>query len=667
MDLGAELRSARYEVKESTDNKLSVCFEDLLTREAHRKFQKALDECCSCLGPSTPCYSSIFADMVTLTAFASGVRSPLSRFVGAHRKKLVIVSSPTSKEHAVWPSIAGPAQDSHTQEMETPFTVHSWQQVATSHTSRQQQHFLHTEQPLLPSSSSSPSTWTAVVDLGSQPVPMDTARYITSLYSQAFFADRHVDLPDLWVLCNGGSRGIVAMGCAIEDVGSAKQCTQRCLRSYTVLEGKTISVPAGRMKLDAIAPPRRGSRKGTVDMKDWWAYSEYDIGPSMEGEALSEHAQLLLQFLWSGVDSCISPPPNTAEAVLCLSVKPGYHFSPVLSTHAEVSTLYQLGCIAAGLSHWPETDEESVNSTTYSPLTLESKVSSFLEDASTQMLRAVESSVISPTAALSPFQPREDLDFLGQLWMFARHAASADDLVNALGLIFQAVLLGRVQPFIHHSKKSGLASLFRMAVSCSSHDQQQVVATKLQSLLTPERALDCLVEIGIEKMERDYFADFTSNSLAASTQLEPFFFKEGVGLLEQCGALCQLHCVLEVVAAAMTFLDLPQQSLSLLTKKALEYFQPSKNFEGFSVTPVFLLPFSTTSPGLKSLAEYASSLKPSVWSLTGGGGEGLNEKQRVAVCMTEPLFKYMRMASTDTEDTVMCVYHAESTCSLLQN
>ena len=93
------------------------------------------------------------------------------------------------------------------------------------------------------------------------------------------------------------------------------------------------------------------------------------------------------------------------------------------------------------------------------------------------------------------------------------------------------------------------------------------------------------------------------------------------------------------------------------------------------MTPAFLLLFSATSPGLKSLAEYASSLKPSVWSLTGGGGGGgggggreeRNEKRHVAVCMTEPLFKYMRMTSTDTEDTVMCVYHAESTSSLLQD
>ena len=619
------------------------CFDNILSGESHRDFQRALKTCCSCLGPSSPCHSTSYGEVI-LTAFVPGVRSPLSKFVGTHNKTLVLVSGCQSP--ATTPSGTVPSQD-------TPFTVHTCQRVATSRTTRQQRHLLHTEQPLLTNSSQSDEE-RIVVDLGAGLVPMETARQISSLYCQAVFADSLADLPELWVLCQRGVSKVIAMGCSMGEPSSGKRHT---LRSYTITEGSSVTVSNSKMKLNTIAPiGRRGAERDSL--RDWWAYSEYDIAPSGDSECLSEDSQLLVQFVWSGADHVACPPPNSAEAVLSLSIKPGYQFSPTLAIFSEVSILFHLASIATGLKSWPDTDtEEPVRS---SHPSLVSKVGTFLEDAAEQMLMAVDSSIISPTAALSPFQPREDLDFLGQLWMFTRHVASASDLVDALGLIFQAVLLGKVQPFIHHTKKSSLACLLRQAISSTTHDQRQVVATKLQYLLTPERALQCLLEIGIEKMERDYFTHFTANGLVASTQLEPFLAKD-TSLLEQSGALCQLHCVLEVVATAMTFLNLPQQSLSLLTKRALEVFHPTVPFEGFSTTPVFLIPFASNSVGLKSLANYTSSLKPHIWSLTRNTKGGEKEKSCMTVCLSEPLFKSMQASDSVSDDTTFHVYHGTST------
>ena len=627
------------------------CFDNILSGEAHRDFQRVLKTCCSCLGPSTPCHSTAYAEVI-LTAFVPGVRSPLSKFVGTHNKALVLVSGS---------SVTTPSDAVHSQE--TPFTVHTFQQVATSRTARQQRHLLNTELPLLTNSSQSEEE-KVVVDLGAKLVPMETASQVTSLYCQAVFADAQTDLPDLWVLCQGGINKVVAMGCSLGEPSSAKR---HSLRTFTIREGTSliVYVSNSKLKLNTIAPTSRrgaGPRCKPDNMREWWAYSEYDIAPSGDSECLSEDSQLLVQFVWSGADHVVCPPPSSAEAVLSLSVKPGYQFSPTLAIFNEVSILFHLASIAAGLKSWPNVDTEEPVTSSYPSLV--SKVNTFLENAAEQMLMAVDSSIISPTAALSPFQPREDLDFLGQLWMFARHVASASDLVDALGLIFQAVLLGKVQPFIHHTKKSSLASLLRQAISSTTHDQHQVVATKLQYLLTPERALQCLLEIGIEKMERDYFTHFTTNELVASTQLEPFLVKE-TSLLEQCGALCQLHCVLEVVATAMTFLDLPQQSLSQLTKRALEFYQPTVQFKGFSTTPVFLIPFASNSVGLKSLANYTSSLKPHIWSLTGNKKEREKEKSCMTVCLAEPLFKSMQasnsVSSDNMDDTALFVYHGTST------
>lgn len=624
-------------------------FNFVLSGEAHRDFQKALKTCCSCLEPSTPCHSTTYRDVI-LTAFVPGVRSPLSKFVGIHNKALVLVSGCRQSSVTTPSSGATPSQ-------ENPFTVHTYQQVATSRITRQQRHLLHTEQPLLTHSDEEK----IVVDLGAAPVPIQVARQISSLYCQAVFADGLADLPDLWILCQDELSKVVAMGFSMDYISSSTK--QRSFKSYTIAEGTSVTVGNSKMKLNMIAPTnRRSATKGS--MREWWACSEYDIAPSGGSECLSEDSQLLVQFVWSGVDHVACPPPSSAEAKLSLSVKPGYQFSPTLAIFSEASTLFHLASIAANLKSWPDIDTEEPATSSHPSLV--SKVDTFLEDAAEQMLMAVDSSVISPTAALSPFQPREDLDFLGQLWMFFRHVASATDLVDALGHIFQAVLVGKVQPFIHHTKESSLACLLRQAISSTTHDQRQVVATKLQYMLTPERALQCLLEIGIEKMERDYFTHFTVNGLVASTQLQPFLAKD-TSLLEQCGALCQLHCVLEVVGTAMTFLNLPQQTLSQLTKRALEFYHPTIQFKNFSTTPVFLIPFASNSVGLKSLANYTSSLKPHIWSLTKSMKGGEKEKSSMTMCLAEPLFKSMRSnnsVSDCTDDSTFYVYHGSSTILL---
>ena len=645
-----------------SENLFKVSFADVLSGEAHRDFQRALKQCCSHLSPSSPCHSTVYADTVVLTAFVPGVQSPLSKFVGTHKNTLVLVSHEEPQEEPVTtpsttPSELIPTSSSHSTKREEndAFAVLTRQQVTTS-SSKQHRHYLHAEQSLLMSSCCEDKR--IVVDLGAKLVPMETARHIASFYCQAMYGDPHAELPDMWILCDGGESKIVAMGYSVEVPCSSNR-NHRTLRSYTILETNPVIVSTSKLKLDVVAPTIQRSPQHKLDMRNWWAYSEYDIATGTESDCLSEDSPLLLlQFVWSGVDRVVCPPPITAEAVLSVSVKPGYQFSPVVGIFDEVNTLFCLASIAYGLKGWPAADEEEPLDTTTHP-SLVSKVGIFLEDATGQMLKAVESSVISPITALSTFQSREDLDFLGQLWMFARHVTSPTDLVDSLALIFQAILVGKVQPFIHHTKKSTLATLIRQAMSATSHDQHQVAATKLQNLLTPERALQCLLEIGLEKMERDYFTHFTSNGLVASTQLEPFFVKD-VGLLEQCKALCQLHCVLEVVAAAMAFLGLPQQSLSLLTKQALDFYHPTNKFKKFENTLIFLFPFAPNSPGLKSLIDRVASLEPNLWSLTSGE----KEKPVMATCTTDPLFKSTRSTSSvssDVDNTTMCVYHAHCT------
>lgn len=199
--------------------------------------------------------------------------------------------------------------------------------------------------------------------------------------------------------------------------------------------------------------------------------------------------------------------------------------------------------------------------------------------------------------------------------MFAKDVQGPGDLLQVFADVFKAVLLGKVQPFLHRSSSSVLATLFRQALLCSSHDERQTIAAKLQALLSEEKVLNCLVEIGIEKLQRDHRSFLIGSDLATGSQLDHFFEASSGNVLQICHCLCKLHSVMELTVSALTFLNLPTSTLSLLTKTALEVYRDTK-FEHFETTPVFALPIPAYSPALKSVVSLCANLLPKLWILS---------------------------------------------------
>ena len=327
----------------------------------------------------------------------------------------------------------------------------------------------------------------------------------------------------------------------------------------------------------------------------------------------SDYAQLVLQFAWVDPEAILAPPPETADAVLRIAITPGGLFSPVLSVYQEMSTLLNLCQIASGLAQWPSNDSSEYTEL-HCPLV--SQVDSFLEEVASPLLRLDEVTVISPTANHTVYEPRTDLDFTERIWMFSKDAQSLEDLQQAFATVFKSMLLGKVQPFLHRSSSSLLSSLFRQVLLCTSNDERHALAAKFQSLLSEHKLLNCLVEIGLEKLQRDYKSFFVGSDLATSSQLDCFLASGTESLLEKCYSLCKLYSVLELNAAALSFLSLPTSTLSSLTKIALEVYR-TRTFEGLSdISPVFHLPLPAFSQPLKSVVSLCSNLIPSVWSLS---------------------------------------------------
>lgn len=651
-------------------NSFELCYENVISPETTEEFCKSLIQCCSNLSrhgstDTTTPYSQLYSNTFIFTVFPPGVLTPFSKFVGSHQRKTLIISRQGDAQSVVlpeenagsvlnWSTVSG-SDSSRLSPFLSPFSTYTLKYVTTPHPLRQKRAFLSKEEQLLPSVPI--TSLTVATDNCVEPVSTDLARQLCSALAVGCSSHPEIvpDLPDVWIPCHGGPHGFVAFGCSFD---SSLSHSQQRLRICTVREAGSVTVPDSPtqiIKLETLCPTKWLKSSPLQKNPKTLGYSEYELG-TLADESASGRPQLVLQFVWESVTSAFPLPPDSADAVLQVCAYPGNPFSPVLDIFTEVDGLLDLSRTVSGHLCWPE-GEDILNT----PSTSASKVHSFLEDASLKIIRAMEVTMISPTAQLSPFQPRDDLDFTEQLWMFARQVTSGAELVGVLEQVCEAVLLRKLQPYIHRGKNSTLANLFRQSMSASNRDQRQVVASKLQSLLTEKKALDCLAEIGVEKIQRDYSSFFIGNSLATATQLAEFFPPPEAPLSQKVHLLCNLHCVLELAAIATTFLSLPQLSLSQLVRQALDVYRV-KEFDGFVVTPIFLLPFPAHSQGLKCLSKCVSSLKPIVWSVSVDGAD-LRWNRRVIGCSSEPLFKFMAVSETaDDEDTAfaMYVYHCDS-------
>ena len=495
------------------------------------------------------------------------------------------------------------------------------------------------------------SNHTFTYDAGVTPLSLDKARYIASLYALGS-RQSTAPLPNMWVVCKDEKRDIVALGCSHSIAGNGR----RSLQSFVVSMEDSIQgpLPAGSENCKA--------RSGALKISSYdesFAFSEYEIADYSTTATVCKEERmtgdLTVQFAWNNPDTILSHPPESADAVVKISATPGYIFSQALATYSELKTLLQLCEIASGKRSWSSLSEnlteEEEDTLQIGKKSLVENVCLFLEEVSSPLSQPKEVTVISPTSANTVYETRSDLDFSERLWMFAKDAGSLEELQQVFAEVFKAVLLGKVQPFIHRSSISVLSTLLRKVLLTPNLDEKQDLAPKFQNLLTESKICVCLVQLGIEKMSRDYRAFFIGADITTADQLDQFMSASKRSQLETCHPRCKLHCILELMSSALCFLKLPAPTLSALFKSALDVYR-EKIFEGFCTTPVFSLPLPAYSVAQKSVLSLCSSLTPKKWVLSQqkaniGGRGSAGDKMSVISYRNLPLLGSHREEELD--------------------
>lgn len=598
----------------------------------------------------------VFLDEYKASVLWPRTSTPFSVFVGQQDRPTVVISKLVSKTSELSESVnlsvnfdeglellvdlSTSSSRSHSKKtLEDPLPVISQQEVLVRQPLESNRVYLTHSAPFYRGwLGTLIQTTTFAQDDGLIPLPLGVARFITSLYSLGFRKATGT-LPDVWVLCERNPRNIIALGCRCEG----PECP---LHIFTV-EGDTIP----------HANPRAGVDNDRLSAAA--AFSEYDI-MNCSDEEYRQSGEFKLQFSWNDPDGTFSPPPESSEAVLKLSCVPGDQLSPVLPMYEELQSLFRLCKILNGEMEWPvSVDDECILISAGDNTTEE--VDAFIVEMAHPLTKLADITVMSPSTYHMIYEPRTDLDFAERLWLFCRDAKSFEELQLIFAEVFKALLLGKIQPFVHRKSTSKLATLLRQILLSPDRAALQDTALQFQLLLAEARLLPCLVQLGVEKLRRDYQSFFIGTDICSAEQFERFFTPSSSPVM-QCLELCRTHSVLELDASIMKVLRLPTTTiLSSFTKTAMEVFKADPHYQPFERTPVFSLPLPAYSPALKSVVAMCSKLSPVTWCATvrQGGQARTGRDGGVHLLKNQPLFHYLlEDSATNTPSTKDgCVYY----------
>ncbi|XP_034291351.1 protein zwilch homolog isoform X2 [Pantherophis guttatus] len=234
------------------------------------------------------------------------------------------------------------------------------------------------------------------------------------------------------------------------------------------------------------------------------------------------------------------------------------------------------------------------------------------------------------------FSQRGDLDFLELLWCnIWRNVASHEELVKCLSLVIRALQHGELQTWIHQESNSLLSKLIKQ----SYHGKMETVS------LDGDSPVEMLVEIGVDKMKRDYISYFVGKEFAIRTHLD-YFMSTSVNLQEQVHRIQKLHHMLEIVDNCLDLIKLEHENLIFLTQTCINYYKENPLNEKHA----FQLPVRTC-----LVKEFYQNAHPQIWRVEISSGQGPKRVKTIWQLSSTPPAEHMQPANGDSlDDTEIC-------------
>uniref|UniRef100_A0A8C0UCP0 Protein zwilch n=2 Tax=Cyanistes caeruleus TaxID=156563 RepID=A0A8C0UCP0_CYACU len=415
-----------------------------------------------------------------------------------------------------------------------------------------------------------------------------------------------VVLPPLWARCDGSDPQHTCW-IGAEPLKAGNKVTG--LNIYTVsCDGPTADKTCFA-NLEQLKMEHKIRHHSSVVTTKGFAQYELIAAAAIEDTISEFGSNICVDITWNGVEEILETPPLISAATLNIVLESGDPRSPVFQLYRELQFLLVLAeGLKTGVTEWPEPSESD------SALKL---VQEFLTDLKKKLdgdytlgTKNETEKIKCDTAAVdscikSIFGERGDLDFTEQLWCKMKGVSSYQELIDCFTLVIKSLERGEIQPWIHQGSSSFLSQLIQQ----SYHGKMEDVSL---SDITP---IQMLLEIGLEKMKKDYVSFFIGQELATATYLD-YFTSTSVDLQEQVHRVQKLHHMLEIMVSCTGLLQFRHENLFPLTQICMKYYKENPLDEKH----VFQLPIR---PAL--VKKFYQNDNPEVWKVEISSGHGQKE------------------------------------------
>ncbi|XP_061450857.1 protein zwilch homolog isoform X2 [Rhineura floridana] len=479
-------------------------------------------------------------------------------------------------------------------------------------------------------------------------LPLARARQLISFYTMSqnpnmvhLIINKSAPLPPLWVRCDRSDpKQTIWLGAeplSIEDkLTGINLYTVACnvkssSSNLSPMSNKTFSADLEDLK----ETHRMRHHSSDLTVKGFARY-EFLEATSLESLSLEDtliplDRNIFADFTWNSVRKMLQVPPLTSSATLNVQMASGSPLSSVYELNREVQFLLSLAeSLETGITNWP-------NPLGKKPVVeLVQKLLKDLKDevdglkkpsnGDAESLQEDTSAVYGNMKKL--FSRRGDLDFLEQLWCkIWKNVTSCEDLVKCFKLIMKSLQHGELKTWVHQESNSLLSKLIKQSYHGSTET----------GLLSGNTPFQILLEIGLDKMKRDYVSYFVGKEFAIRTHLD-YFISASVDLQEQVHRVQKLHHMLEIVDNCVELLKLEHENLIFLTQSCISYYKENPLNE----KRVFQLPVRTT-----FVKEFYQNANPRIWRVEISSGQGEKKVKTVWQLNTTPPAEHVNPSTVD--------------------
>ncbi|XP_066492245.1 protein zwilch homolog [Tiliqua scincoides] len=486
-------------------------------------------------------------------------------------------------------------------------------------------------------------------------LPLSRARQLISFYTLSqnpnlthLKISNPAPLPPLWVRCDcSDPQQTIWLGA--EPLCSGNKLAGVTL--HTITCNGPVSYKNCSADLETLKETHRARHHSSDLTTKGFARYKFLEGTSLESISLEDsliplERNIFADFTWNTVTKILQTPLLTSAATLKIQIASGSPLSSVYELNRELQFLLGLAeCLKTGQADWPKPLERGPAVELVQKLlrdlkdevdgvkTLNGHDAKALQDDSTTVCSSMK----------ARFSRRGDLDVVEQLWCkIWRNVASYEDLVKCLMLIMKSLQQGELQTWIHQGSNSLLSRLIKQSYHGSAESVDLSGNTPVQMLL----------EIGVDKMRRDYVSYFVGKELATPSHLD-CFISPSVDLQEQVHCVQKLHHMLEIVANCVELLNLDHENLIFLTRSCVSYYKENPLNERHT----FHLPVRST-----FVREFCQNAYPQIWRVEIGSGQGQKRVKTTWQLSTSPPATHLNLSSVGPLDNGEACDSKEETC-----